>query len=145
MKIFPLAQKDFEFLIKSKEDGFIDAWSNNDLEGSMESGRFLGFIAKDEDRPLGYITCSLTDFDLDIESVFVSPAYRKRGIAKTLLAEVINLAKSKGLESIFLEVRKSNLPAINLYKSAGFNFISERKRYYFDGEDAVCMKREMAK
>ena len=44
---------------------------------------------------------------------------------------------------MFLEVRSSNTPAINLYKKAGFTNLSVRKKYYDDGEDAVVMAKEL--
>ena len=44
--------------------------------------------------------------------------------------------------SIILEVRKSNFPAINLYLKFGFSELGIREKYYNDGEDAIIMKRE---
>jgi len=44
--------------------------------------------------------------------------------------------KDDVVKSVFLEVRKSNLSAINLYKKENFVKIYERLKYYSDGEDA---------
>ena len=44
--------------------------------------------------------------------------------------------------SIILEVRKSNFSAINLYLKFGFSELGIREKYYYDGEDAIVMKKE---
>ena len=75
--------------------------------------------------------------------MFVLDAFRKKGIGKKLVLEVLSMATKKGLEKVFLEVRKSNIPAISLYQSQGFIEFSVRKKYYFDGEDAICMQKEL--
>ena len=49
---------------------------------------------------------------------------------------------ARELKKLFLEVRESNLPAISLYEKYGFIKISQRKKYYKDGENAdVMLKR----
>jgi len=40
---------------------------------------------------------------------------------------------------VLLEVRRTNRPAIRLYRSLGFSAIGVRRRYYSDGEDAIEM------
>ena len=143
MKVLPLERKDLEFLALSKEKGFNDGYSLEELTRSFENGSLKGFIAYMENQAVGYILYTLTDFDLDIDSVFVLDAFRKKGIGKKLVLEVLSMATKKGLEKVFLEVRKSNIPAISLYQSQGFIEFSVRKKYYFDGEDAICMQKEL--
>ena len=46
--------------------------------------------------------------------------------------------------NVFLEVKRTNLPAINLYHKFGFEEIDIRKMYYSDGQDAVVMSRKMS-
>ena len=53
-----------------------------------------------------------------------------------------SINKLKGVKEVFLEVRRSNLPAINLYKSNGYQKISERKNYY-GNEDALIFKKDL--
>ena len=63
----------------------------------------------------------------------------------TLLALKDNPAlfrvKETGAESIFLEVRQSNVPALSLYKKLGFEELGIRKNFYeHPVEDAIIMK-----
>lgn len=74
-----------------------------------------------------------------IFSLAVLPAYRRRGIGSILLALSFRAARQKGCTEFFLEVRKSNKPAISLYKAFGMEIIGQVPRYYADGETANIM------
>ena len=87
--------------------------------------------------PLAYCHFSPIGDGYDLIYIYVSPGYRRAGIAKKLIENFIKKVKPK---SIMLEVRHSNIPAINLYKSLGLQIISERKGYYLNSEDANVMK-----
>ena len=76
----------------------------------------------------------------DIIDIEVCAEYRRRGIGRNILNSMIADARDKGVETITLEVRKSNADAQSLYESFGFCAISVRKRYYGDKEDAVVMQ-----
>lgn len=57
-----------------------------------------------------------------LHSVYVTPEYRGRGIARELLAEVLRLARAQqGLEQIELAVGTEQLAAKRLYESFGFS------------------------
>ncbi len=66
---------------------------------------------------------------------------RRRGIARSLLAELIGEATSRGARSLFLEVSVLNDPASALYRGAGFAAVGRRPRYYPDGSDALLLSR----
>ena len=77
-------------------------------------------------------------------NVSTSPDHRRRGVATTLLGDLI--ARVPEAEPRFtLEVRTSNAGAIALYEQHGFRAAGLRRRYYQDnGEDAVIMWRTPA-
>jgi len=65
---------------------------------------------------------------------------RRQGIGEQLLISAIEQASDRGSRVVTLEVRKSNTPAIELYKKYGFQEVGLRRRYYSDnGEDALIM------
>ncbi len=77
-------------------------------------------------------------------SLAVLPEYRRRGIATRLMeAALRSLRDEYGAREVYLEVRVSNTPAINLYRKLGFRIIHVIPRYYADGEDAYLMAREL--
>jgi ribosomal-protein-alanine N-acetyltransferase len=73
----------------------------------------------------------------------VHPDYRRQGIGKRLLVRALIDAAEKGAEHAFLEVRRTNSGAQNLYRQLGFEPVGLRPRYYSDnGEDAILMNQD---
>ncbi len=63
-------------------------------------------------------------------NIAVMPEFRRHGVGKVLVADLIRRAKEKNAFVIMLEVRKSNIPAIKLYEKMGFELVGERKNFY---------------
>jgi ribosomal-protein-alanine N-acetyltransferase len=79
----------------------------------------------------------ISDTELEILQLFTAPGYRRRGIARTLLRELLD--RHAGT-AVFLEVRSSNASARQLYESAGFTTAGIRKSYYSNPyEDAIVL------
>lgn len=77
-----------------------------------------------------------------ITNIAVHPAYRRKGLGKLLLAELIRASEARGINKHTLEVRASNEAAIELYKKFGFKIAGIRKGYYPDNfEDALILWR----
>jgi ribosomal-protein-alanine N-acetyltransferase len=64
---------------------------------------------------------------------------RRRGIARSLLTHLVAYGRAAHTKHVLLEVRRSNAPAIALYRALGFFAMGVRARYYPDDEDAVEM------
>ncbi len=88
---------------------------------------------------------AITQVVLDEATLFniaVDPAYQRRGLGRALLEHVIDEVEKLGVVTLWLEVRASNVAAIALYESVGFNEATIRRNYYptTDGrEDAIIM------
>jgi ribosomal-protein-alanine N-acetyltransferase len=109
------------------------------LELSKPAGVCLTALRGDE--MLGYLICSRYDTVWHIMNVAVDPVHRREGIATAMLTDL--LRRIDGRNARFtLEVRESNVGAIELYQRFGFRAAGRRRRYYQDnGEDAVVMWR----
>ena len=145
MNFIALTINDVDSIVNLYKEDFSDGWSKKMIEDAFLTGRFLAFGISEGQKLIGVITCSTTLFDADIESVFVDKGFRKQGIASMLIVGLEKVLQQNSIEKVFLEVRKSNLSAQNLYTKHGFNIISQRKNYYSDGEDAVIMAKELKK
>jgi len=89
----------------------------------------------------GYIFLWDTTFEEShVMSIGTRRSHRRKGIGELLLhSALINLIE-KGVRSLTLEVRVSNVPAISLYKKYGMTTQGLRKSYYTDNhEDAKIM------
>ena len=77
--------------------------------------------------------------ELHILDVATHPELRRRGYGRALMQQSLAYAREHAIRHLLLEVRRSNTPAIRLYRDQGFFAMGIRKAYYQDGEDAVEM------
>jgi ribosomal-protein-alanine N-acetyltransferase len=78
----------------------------------------------------------------ELGNVAVDESHRGKGIGTRLIEAVLERATERGVHEIFLEVRKSNTGAQELYKTFGFFEVGRRKNYYLEPlEDALVMKK----
>lgn len=81
--------------------------------------------------------------EVELESILVDPALRRRGIGARLMAGSMGMAEKYGAHRLDLEVRSSNQEAIRLYQRLGMSEAGRRPGYYRDPEeDAVLMRVE---
>jgi ribosomal-protein-alanine N-acetyltransferase len=90
-------------------------------------------------RPLAFLIAWHVVDELHVLNVAAHPSHRRRGLGHALLEHAIDFARSKGVRQVLLEVRRSNDPAVALYRSLGFFARGLRRRYYSNDEDAVEM------
>ncbi len=108
------------------------ASAHNHYVGARTGGRLVGYagISRLGRRP---------PFEYEVHTIGVDAAYQGQGIGRRLLDALLDFADG-GV--VYLEVRTDNEPAITLYRSAGFEQIGLRRRYYrVSGADAYTMRR----
>ena len=93
---------------------------------------------------VGYAGGWVVDGDVQILKVGTDPAWRRRGIARELLAHVAADARNLGAQTVSLEVRAGNEGAQALYRALGLVPVGTRPRYYSDREDALIMLGDLA-
>ncbi|MEM2104119.1 MAG: ribosomal protein S18-alanine N-acetyltransferase [Candidatus Bathyarchaeia archaeon] len=114
------------------------------------------FIVAEEEKDgiVGYIMCrvelGLSNFGFSgfikkghVVSIAVMPEHRRKGIGNALVVRAMESMRLYNAKQCFLEVRVSNMPAINLYNKLGFKVTKTIHGYYSDGEDAYVMSREL--
>lgn len=112
--------------------------SKNNIISDLESDIVKYYAIKLGKRIIGYIAFEKVLENIDIHSIVIDKNHENRGYGTFLLYFVIEFAKKNNVSNIFLDVRKSNTKAINLYKKLGFKYINTRKNYYTDThEDAL--------
>ena len=123
---------------------FSDPWSERSIASELENPLSLWLVYEQEGKVLGYIGSQSVEPESDMMNLAVLPEARKQGIAQALVAELTRLLHSRGIESLTLEVRRSNGPAIALYTKLGFEIVGIRPRYYVNPrEDALIMRKEL--
>ena len=71
--------------------------------------------------------------------IAVHPYLQRRQLGTAMMDEIYNDCYTKKIQTLTLEVRVSNTPAINFYKKQGFEIETIKPHYYDNGEDAYYM------
>jgi len=95
-----------------------------------------------EDETVGFLNYDIIYDRAEIEYIFVNENNRRTNIASSLINYFFEDCKKHNCKNITLEVRKSNVVAVNFYKGKNFKEVAIREKYYKD-EDGILMIREM--
>jgi ribosomal-protein-alanine N-acetyltransferase len=90
---------------------------------------------------VGFIVGRQVEDEWEIENIAVTGSARRCGLGSRLVGELLDLVRSRGGKSVFLEVRESNRAARSLYEKWAFLEVGRRKMYYQDpAEDALVLR-----
>lgn len=121
-------------------------WSREQFESSFTCGHFGWGIWRGLEC-VGFALFSQVLDEATLLNIATHTAYRRRGLAQSLLRHALDELRRRGVTEVFLEVRVSNTGAIALYRKLGFADVGRRQNYYpaHDGrEDALVMRRILA-
>lgn len=122
---------------------FSDPWSENSIAGELSSRLAHWLVAVENGVVLGYIGSQSVLGQSDMMNVAVHPDHRRKGIAEALILALSSDLIAQQNQSLTLEVRASNAPAIALYEKLGFETVGRRPNYYrHPKEDALIMRKE---
>ena len=143
----PATVIDLPILVSLDREYFPDtAWPIEQFREEIGGKTRNYIIAEDDGEVIAYAGAFLPSVggDGDIMTIAVNPKYRRKGIATYLIAELEKWAKSRGGDSMLLEVNIKNESAIALYSKLGYEKLNIRKNYYGYGKDAQIMKRKLS-
>ena len=110
----------------------------------LDTGFSLWLTARLDGAFAGYVGAQLVPPEADMMNLAVVPELRRRGTAQALLQALQERLAARGIGSLTLEARASNLPAQRLYTAAGFACIGRRPNYYLaPREDALILRKEL--
>jgi ribosomal-protein-alanine N-acetyltransferase len=129
-------------------EAFANYWNPSDFNDFFATPGTTAIVAESAGRAAGMVVVRVTHEQADIITIAVRPEFRRRGLARELMRQSIEIAKSLGATELFLDVENGNTAALALYDTLGFSQISRRKLYYRqkDGSytDALVMKCKLA-
>lgn len=114
-----------------------ESWTKQQIKDSFNNSAIDFYGVFDNNSLVAFASVMTTVDDINLLDIATKEKYKRRGIAKSLLAFLITLKNKE--QSFSLEVKETNQPAIKLYQDLGFKTLSIRKKYYKDGSDAFCM------
>jgi [ribosomal protein S18]-alanine N-acetyltransferase len=138
-----LELRDLGAIERIEQRSYPTPWSRSMFAGELAKPSSICIGAFDSDSLAGYLIISRYVDAWHVMNVAVSPEYRRRGIATTMLERLFELTAGDGRRGYTLEVRVSNLDAIRLYERVGFKARGIRRGYYTDNrEDALIMWKD---
>ncbi len=124
------------------------AWDASAFRHLLTLPTVRGLCAAEAGEPAGLVLLQQAAGEAEILTIAVRPDFRRRGIARALLADVILAAATNGALRLLLEVASDNAPAFALYRGAGFEPVGRRPRYYRrpagQPADALIMARPLS-
>ena len=142
----PLSEADLEE-IADLESACTGGWNTAQLKeemGRRGGWQLLGRLPA-KDNIIGYIFGHTVLDEAEIYRLVIAPPCRGQGYGRQMVSLVIDRLRQQGVKNLFLEVRQSNLPALSLYRKAGFQPTGRRRNYYTSPlEDAIVMRRTLS-
>ncbi|MDE0089507.1 MAG: ribosomal protein S18-alanine N-acetyltransferase [Candidatus Poribacteria bacterium] len=140
-----MQQKDLEQVMVIEKESFPDPWSESFFKKELRKRKKYThlYIARLNNEVIGYIVFYIFRCEGHILNIAVASEYRRRGVAKYLLASALEIVRKNAGKEIFLEVSVNNIAAQGLYRQFGFEVYGIRKRYYSNGEDAYVLRKEI--
>lgn len=138
MRIRQMTAEDIPAVVQIEKECFSQPWSEQGFLDGMKDAIF--FVAEDP-QIVGYIGMYRMPPEGEITNVAVTQKMRGKGYGRELLLTMQRWAAEHEIDRIILEVRSKNEPAIQLYRTYGFEKVGVRKNFYqFPREDADIME-----
>jgi [ribosomal protein S18]-alanine N-acetyltransferase len=139
--VVPMGTEHIDGVWEIEKLAFTTPWSKDAFNKEMTDNHFAFYLAVlDNDKVVAYVGSWIILDECHITNIAVHPNYKRQGISYKLMRILMDTVKVRGVESVTLEVRKTNYTAQNLYKKLGFEDKGIRKSYYTDNnEDAIIM------
>jgi [ribosomal protein S18]-alanine N-acetyltransferase len=151
LTIRPATEADLDRIALIERASFSDPWTRDALATALRLShiRFLAAASSSESRDgevelAGYVVALVMGDEGEIADLAVAPSARRRGVGGLLLDRTARELAECGVRTLYLEVRESNLAALALYRSRGFQQVGRRRAYYrHPPEDALVLRCEL--
>ena len=136
---------DVELVAQNEAAAYVHPWTKRIFVDCLRAG-YQCWVLANKQQIVTHGVLSVAIGECHLLTLCVRPEYQRRGYGRKLFRLLLDRAVKQDAEICFLEVRRSNENAIDLYRSMGFVQIGERKNYYpSEGarEDALIMSRDL--
>jgi ribosomal-protein-alanine N-acetyltransferase len=146
-EIAPMTSADLDDIMEIERASFRAPWSRQVFVEELDRdwAHVDVLRARDPRSPvLAFVNYWLVRDEVHVLNVATHPGARRQGHAARLIEHVVAFANRERCRYVTLEVRRSNQPAIRLYRKYGFRPVGIRPNYYVeDNEDAIVMLLEL--
>ena len=141
----PMLTSDIDAVIEGEEKVFGKSLGKDFLLSELEINPYSQYLVLEINKKVrGYVGLWIND-NMEIVNLYVDEEYQGMGFGSIIMDFVIDVCEQSNINNLSLEVRSSNIKAINLYKKFGLKESHIRKNYYVNDnketEDAIVMVR----
>lgn len=123
---------------------FTAPWTKNMFLSEMYNENTRLYVLLENAVIVGYISLFKVLDEIHVNNIAVDPQYQRKGYASLIMDRSLEISKELSAAHVTLEARRSNIPAIELYRKYGFEILGFRKNYYKNPkEDAIIMTKEL--
>jgi ribosomal-protein-alanine N-acetyltransferase len=141
-----MREEDLDAVMEIELRAYPFPWSRGIFRDCLRAGYPAWVLEQADTEVIGYGVLSVAADEAHILNVCAAPHVQGRGHGRRLLRALVQQARLRGAQRLFLEVRPSNPAALALYAAEGFSEIGRRPRYYpahAGREDAIVMAMEL--
>jgi ribosomal-protein-alanine N-acetyltransferase len=124
-----MVASDLDQVMEIEQQSYQFPWTEGIFRDCL-AGKYFCTLYSRKELILGYTVSQFVVDECHLLNLCVRPEERNRGIGKKMIDFLLNQARRRGIQSVFLEVRVSNAAAIHLYQQQGFNEVGLRADYY---------------
>lgn len=140
MTITAMRPNDLSEVAELEAECFSQPWSRQVLEAELQNPNSIFLTAHKDGQIAGYVGMHRVLDEGYLFNIAVKRAFRRNGVATSLMERLLQYAREQNLAFLTLEVREGNHSAIHLYDKLGFGKVGQRKQFYANPtEDAVLM------
>ncbi len=142
----PMEQKDVEEVGAIEREAYAFPWSKGIFTDCLRAGH-VAWVVEEEGQIHAYSLMAVAAGEAHLLNLCVRPRCHRRGFGRVLLSQMLAEARARRAQTMFLEVRPSNRPAIALYHKMGFSEVGTRPGYYpaHNGkEDALILALQLS-
>ena len=141
----PMSENDLAQVMTIERGSYDFPWTEQIFRDCLRIG-YCCWVIERADGVDAYGVMSVGAAESHLLNLCVRPAARRQGLARRLLAHLLDLARHHNVKLVLLEVRPSNRAAFKLYTSMDFNEVGIRRDYYPAAkgrEDALILARDL--
>lgn len=138
----PMHVQSLDDVVLVEQQAYTHPWTLRNFADALQAG-YQAQKLRANDQLLGYFVAMKGVDEVHLLNITVAPAFQRQGWALTMLEALALWSRGQGALQLWLEVRTSNLRAMQIYEQYGFRRMGVRKAYYpatqGQREDAVVM------
>jgi len=138
---------DIDAIVRIEQRVHAHPWTRGNFVDAIISG-YVCKVYAEGNEVLGYAVLMQAVDEVQLLNISIAAEHQRRGLGRTLLGEIIVIARGMNMRRLLLEVRPSNVAALGLYHATGFCEIGRRRGYYPSEngngrEDAIVMECQL--